>query len=429
MSIDVIELARDLIRVPSVTALQAEHLHTSTQALDVLEAQLAKLGFTCWRKLFEGGHAKWSYPVDNLYAEITLGTPQSHFCYLGHVDVVPVGEHAAWRTPPFAATLEDGYLYGRGTTDMKGSVAAITSAVAALLQGDTSRMNLRIGLLITTDEEWAAVNGTKPVLKWLKEELGRTIDMVLVGEPSSQDKLGSHIKIGRRGSLCGTLTAHGVQGHAAYPDLFQNPNRTLALALAILHELQWDDGSANYPHTQFETVALIAGDRNATAVIPQKAEAVWNIRFTPQQNTETLVARLRDALSNPPAWAMQHADFKRLSQLELVANVDTVSVPYASTPAVLASALQAAITATLGSPAQLDATGGTTDGRFVQSYFPQAEVLEFGLPERGGLQNGLPPHDYLKKGGMHQADERASVSDLQNLQRIYLATLQKLAST
>ncbi|GAB5388319.1 MAG: succinyl-diaminopimelate desuccinylase [Alphaproteobacteria bacterium] len=422
---DVVDLTKRLVRQPSVTALDPKDLPASIACLDILEAELKQAGFRTWRKRWKGGHRKWGYPVENLYAEIDLGEPVQHVCYLGHVDVVGTGDRKAWRVDPFAGVEKDGYLYGRGTTDMKGSVAAFTTAAIEAAKSGRVK-DQRLSLLITTDEEWAAVNGTDRMLGWVKSRLGRTLDQVIVGEPSSRDRLGTSLKVGRRGSLVGKLVARGTQGHAAYPSLFENPNRALSLALTILNSHQFNDGSDIYPDTGFEAVALSGGDARATAVIPGVAEATWNIRFTPQQSARSLEKWVRDALANPPDWARSHPDFDTLKHIEVTANLDTVSIPYSTVPNLLAGALKRATGTVLGKAPKLDAFGGTTDGRFVHRHFPLAEVIEMGPPEQGGIIGDTPPADYTTRGGMHQVDERISIADLRALTRIYSETLVEL---
>lgn len=254
-------------------------------------------------------------------------------------------------------------------------------------------------------------------------------DAFIVGEPSSQDRLGTHIKIGRRGSLCGTLNVTGVQGHAAYQGLFQNPNRALALAVAILNSHQFNDGNENFPNSNFEAIAITSGNFNASAVVPGKAELLWNIRFTPQHTPDSLEKLVCDMLQNPPEWARAHPDYALLKNITVVTNKDTASVPYCSTPSMLAEAALRAVKAVIGIDPQLDGSGGTTDGRFAALAYPQAEIIELGLPERGGIVGDAAPADYLTKGGMHQVDERATVRDLIDLRDIFMKTVELYDST
>lgn len=424
-----ISFAQELVRIPSITALDPADLEASRKTLDIVESFVAQTGADSNRMSFSGGHEKWDYEVDNLYVEWVLGTPEEgkpekYLCYIGHTDVVPTGEKKNWSDDPFSGDIKDGYLYGRGITDMKGSVAAFAAAVNELAeQAETEGVNIRIGIVLTTDEEWAAVNGTRKILDWLKKE-GKKPDAFIVGEPSSQDEIGSHIKLGRRGSLCGTFTAKGVQGHAAYTELFENPNRALSLALTILNSEAWADGNEYFPNTNFEAVATKSGDFNASAVIPEKAEALWNIRYTHNQTPSALAKWIEDKLKNPPEWAKNHPDADKLDKITVTANLDTASMPYYSPPASLAKAAAKAVEEIKGKAPVLDGSGGTTDGRFVQDYFPDAEIIELGLPERGGYDShGKQPGDYFKKGGMHQIDERANIQDIVTLRDIFKATL------
>lgn len=419
-----IDFAQSLVRIPSVTAVNPDDLAASKETLDMVETFVKDTGAQTQRMSFSGGHDKWDYEVDNLYIEWVIGEPETHLCYIGHTDVVPTGDEDKWDNDPFGGVIKDGYLYGRGTTDMKGSVAAFTAAVKDLIEkSETEDMNIRIGILLTTDEEWAAVNGTRKILDWLKSE-GKTPDGFIVGEPSSHDEVGSHIKLGRRGSLCGTFTAKGVQGHAAYTELFENPNRAMNLALTILNSEVWSDGNDYFPDTNFETVALKSGSFDATAIIPGQAEALWNIRFTHNQTPKELEALIKDRLENPPEWAKNHPDADKLKNIEVKANIDTASTPYYSAPQKLAKAATEAVSSIKGKPPTLNGSGGTTDGRFVHDYFPYAEIIELGLPERGGLcKHGKRPDDYVKKGGMHQVDERARLDDMVMLRDIFQRTL------
>jgi succinyl-diaminopimelate desuccinylase len=417
-----VKLAQALVRVPSVTPIAEKDFETASKSLDVAADAARKSGASVTRLEFKGDHPKWDYRVENLVLEWSFGEPTKHICYIGHLDVVPPGDSQKWTDDPYSGTIKDGYLYGRGVTDMKGSVAAFISAIEERLAELKAEGNVKITMILTTDEEWAAVNGSDKVLKWLKAQ-GENPDAFIVGEPSSQDALGSHIKIGRRGSLVGTFNVKGVQGHAAYQELFENPNRALALAISILTSHEWKDGNENFPNTNFEPVALKSGDFNASAIIPGEASALWNIRFTPQQTPEALEKWINDALANPPDWAKNHPDAALLKDVTVVANKDTASIPYYSEPGPLAAAAQDAVKSVLGTAAKLDGSGGTTDGRFAAQIFPDAEIIELGLPERGGIANGCKEHDYLSRGGMHQIDERAAIDDLVNLRKIFEQTV------
>ena len=238
---DAVEIVSDLVKIPSVSPFgrneteRRERFERCREVLAYLEEFLQKQGAQTEQLVFEGGRDKWWYPVPNLYAELTIGDRKAaghkFLCYMGHIDVVPVGEEKLWRRPPFSGQIDEGFVWGRGATDMKGSVGAWMSALEELKAGKGVGVNLTIGTLITGDEEWAAVNGSDKVLAWMKAN-GKNPDAFIVGEPSSRDYLGTHIKTGRRGSLVGYLEAKGTQGHRAYEELFENPNRALASVLS-----------------------------------------------------------------------------------------------------------------------------------------------------------------------------------------------------
>lgn len=415
----VVEVARDLIRIPSLTPLTEDLRPAARRTLRFLQETLEAAGARCEWLSFEGGHQRWGYPVDNLYAEWGDGDSAAELCFIGHTDVVPPGAPEAWRRDPFSGAVEDGFLFGRGATDMKGAVAAF--AVAAALAAEQSRKAgdaPRVSLVITTDEEWAAINGTRRVLEWMQAS-GRRPSAFLVGEPSSEAFFGSAIKIGRRGSLCGTLNAAGIQGHAAYPGLFENPNRALGLALAVLHAHRWYDAEPGMPATNFETVATRSGDFGATAIIPAEAQALWNIRFTHHETPSTLAFKLQQLLDNPPLWGKHHPDARLLRKLQITVNSETAAMPYYSAPGAFAALAKSIVAARTGREPVFDAKGGTTDARFIHACFPDAEIIELGLPECGGLTHDRHADRFGKFGGMHQADECCSIDDLQSLMWCY----------
>jgi succinyl-diaminopimelate desuccinylase len=411
-----LSLARDLVKIPSLTPVSPQLLGAAKQSLDCLQAYLEAAGAVCRRLTFQGGHEIWHYPVDNLYAEWSGDEGSGHLCYIGHTDVVPPGDFAVWKDDPFSGLIRDGFLWGRGATDMKGAIAAFSAAAASFARSGPRR-SPKVSLVITTDEEWAAVNGTCKILEWMRSN-GQAPSVFLVGEPSSPQHLGSHIKIGRRGSLCGVLKAKGIQGHAAYPELFENPNRSLTLALTILGARRWTDSAQGMLSTAFEAVAVTSGDFNATAIIPGEAQALWNIRFTPQQTVDELLAELMNLLRNPPDWARNHPDSTELACITIIGNTGTASMPYYSPPSGFATLVSQSVLAITGQKPVLDASGGTTDGRFIHPVFPGAEIVELGLPENGGAG-----HLKQASGGMHQIDERCSVADLGRLAQCYATIL------
>jgi succinyl-diaminopimelate desuccinylase len=409
-------LACELVKIPSLTPVSPQLLRAAKQSLDCLQAFLEGAGAVCHRLTFEGEHEIWNYPVDNLYAEWSGDETSGHLCFIGHTDVVPPGDLALWKNDPFSGVIRDGFLWGRGATDMKGAIAAFSAAAASVARSGPRRFP-KVSLVITTDEEWAAVNGTCRILEWMRSN-GRPPSAFLIGEPSSPNHLGSHIKIGRRGSLCGVLHAKGIQGHAAYPELFENPNRALTLALTILSARRWTDSVHGMLPTAFEAVAITSGDFNATAIIPGEARALWNVRFTPQQSVDKLLATLRTSLEDPPDWAGSHPDCADLARITITGNTGTASMPYYSPPSGFAKLVSQSVHATTGKTPVLDAGGGTTDGRFIHPVFPAAEIVELGLPENGGAGDLS-----RASGGMHQADERCSVADLGRLAQCYITIL------
>jgi succinyl-diaminopimelate desuccinylase len=414
----VVAIARDLIRIPSLTPVAETLRPGARQSLKFLQGFLEASGARCEWLTFEGGHERWGYPVDNLYAEWGDGGPGG-LCFISHTDVVPAGAADAWSRDPFSGAVEDGFLHGRGATDMKGAVAAFAVAAAAVAEDCKAAGEApRTGLIVTTDEEWAAINGTRRVLEWMLAA-GKRPSAFLVGEPSSEALFGSSIKIGRRGSLCGMLNAAGVQGHAAYPALFENPNRAFSLALAILHSYRWYDAEPGMPATNFETVATQSGDFGATAIIPGNARALWNIRFTHHETSSTLADKLQQLLDNPPRWAKDHPDARLLRKLQITVNSDTAAMPYYSPPGAFAALAKSIVAARAGREPVLDAKGGTTDARFIHASFPDAEIIELGLPECGGLTHDRHAERFGKVGGMHQADECCSINDLQSLMWCY----------
>ena len=417
-----VQFTKTLVSIPSITPVDAQHRHLSALTLDKIVEFFAESKPEVHRHTFSGDHNKWGYPVENLYLEWTFGKPEQHLCYMGHTDVVPVGDESKWTVDPFSGEIKEGWLYGRGATDMKGAIAAYCVSLKNFICQLDSESNLRLSLLITTDEEWAAVNGSDKTLRWMKEQ-NREPNAFVVGEPSSQDILGSHIKIGRRGSLCGTIVCRGVQGHAAYPELFVNSNRGLILAASILNTIEFNDAQPSFPASQFECIAMDSGSFAATAIVPGQAAILWNIRFTHAFTPIKLKEFLSATLKTNDAWVQNHPDASMLSDVELIANIDTASLPYYSKPGELADSAQRAIFDTLGLESQLDGAGGTTDGRFIHKYFPSSEIIELGLPEKGGMCSGHQAADYGERGGMHQVDERCSLEDLCRLEQIYTRLL------
>ncbi|WP_298139067.1 succinyl-diaminopimelate desuccinylase [Acidiferrobacter sp.] len=327
--------------------------------------------------------------VTNLWAR--HGTSAPLVVFLGHTDVVPPGPLADWTTPPFVPAIRDGMLYGRGAADMKGAVAAFVQALIGFVHRHPGHPG-SVGLLLTSDEEGPAVNGTIQVLKTLASR-GESIDYCLVGEPSCQATLGDTVKNGRRGSLNGELVIHGVQGHVAYPERADNPITRFAPALQSLVSMAWDQGSADFPPTRLQFSHIEAGT-GADNVIPGRLRALFNLRYGPATPADVLRARIEEVLA---AHKLRYTLTWRLS-----------GEPFLSTDGPLKAALAASILAETGHAPHYSTGGGTSDGRFVAPF--GAQVLEFGPPN----------------GSIHKVNEAVSVDDLARLTRIYQGTLERI---
>ncbi len=327
--------------------------------------------------------------VTNLWAR--HGTAGPLVVFLGHTDVVPPGPAADWTTSPFAPTIRDGMLYGRGAADMKGAVAAFVQALIGFVERHPQHPG-SVGLLLTSDEEGPARDGTVQVLKTLAAR-GESISYCLVGEPSCQAVLGDTVKHGRRGSLNGDLVIHGVQGHVAYPELADNPITRFAPALQALASIVWDEGSADFPPTRLQFSNIQAGT-GADNVIPGSLRALFNLRYGPATPAPVLRARIEEVLA---AHDLRYTLTWRLS-----------GEPFLSSDGPLKAALAASILTETGREPQYSTGGGTSDGRFVAPF--GAQVLEFGP----------------LNGSIHKVNEAVSVDDLVRLTRIYQGTLERI---
>lgn len=364
---DTVDLACQLIRRRSVTPDDAG-------CMDLLIERLQPLGFNLERLDFGA--------TRNLYLRHGQAAPL--LVFLGHTDVVPAGPEQAWSHPPFAPTLHDGRLYGRGAADMKSAVAAMTTALQRFVARHPGHRG-SVALLMTSDEEGDARDGVVRVVEVLAAR-GERIDWCLIGEPSSFDRLGDVIRVGRRGSLCGTLTVHGVQGHVAYPDLADNPIHRFAPALAELAGEVWDEGNAFFPPTSFQVSNIRAGTGTEN-VIPGELEVSFNFRFSTALSEAAIRQRVeaildRHALRYTLAWRLSGA-------------------PFLTTGSELIEATQAALVQVTGRPARPDTGGGTSDGRFVAPT--GAQVVELGL----------------LNGSIHKVDEHTPVGDIDTLSDIY----------
>jgi succinyl-diaminopimelate desuccinylase len=371
-ALDPAELAARLIRRPSVTP-------KDEGALDIVAGTLEDLGFTCHRLVFDGDGAE---PIYNLYARRGEGPP--NLCFAGHTDVVPAGAREAWSFDPFAAIVRDGELCGRGAADMKGAIAAFIAATQRYLDRRKAGICGSISLLITGDEEGPAVNGTRKVLEWLAKR-DETLDACIVGEPTSAAVLGDMIKIGRRGSLTGRLTAHGVQGHTAYPHLADNAAHRLVAMLHALTTTELDQGSENFQPSTLQ-VSTVDIANPASNVIPASAKAVFNIRFNDRWTGETLKRWLAERLDRVGG----------NYTLDVTVSGESFLVP----PGAIGERLAEAIRRVTGKTPEFSTTGGTSDARFIQACCP---VAEFGLVGQT----------------MHKVDERVALADLAALTEIY----------
>ena len=369
--LDPAALTASLIRRPSVTP-------KDEGALEIVAAELERLGFTCHRLVFGEIH--------NLYARRGGGRP--NLCFAGHTDVVPPGAAEAWSFDPFAARLRDGALCGRGAVDMKGAIAAFIAAAQRYLADRERGLTGSISLLITGDEEGDAINGTRKVLEWLASR-GEVIDACLVGEPTSAQFLGDMIKIGRRGSMTGRLTVHGMQGHTAYPHLADNAAHRLVAMLHALTTVKLDGGSEHFQPSTLQVSTIDIGNP-ASNVIPAAARAVLNIRFNDRWTSEQL-----------RGWLIEKLD-RVGGRYTLDVAVSGESFLTAAGP--LSDRLAEAIRRVTGTIPELSTTGGTSDARFIQAYCP---VVEFGLVGQT----------------MHKVDERVDLADLSRLTEIYCAFL------
>jgi len=374
-----LQLLERLIACRSVTPDDA-----GCQAL--LADRLGALGFECHTLSYGPQDA----PVTNLWALKAGrgGSAGKCLAFAGHTDVVPTGPLGAWHSDPFVPTHRDGQLYGRGTADMKTSLAAMVVATEEFVAAHPEHAG-SIGFLVTSDEEGPAVDGTVKVCDWLRSKKQR-LDYCIVGEPTSVDSLGDMIKNGRRGTLSGRLRVIGVQGHIAYPHLAKNPIHALAPALAELVATRWDEGNAYFPPTSWQVSNIHAGT-GASNVIPGEAVVDFNFRFSTEATPESLKARVHAVLD------------RHCVDYELAWTLG--GEPFLTPVGALSDALGAAIRSHTGLQTELSTTGGTSDGRFIAKICPQ--VIEFG-----------PLNETI-----HKIDERVEVASLEPLKNIYRDTL------
>ncbi|KPK04687.1 MAG: succinyl-diaminopimelate desuccinylase [Betaproteobacteria bacterium SG8_39] len=371
-----LDLVQDLIARRSVTPADAG-------CQQLLAERLAGAGFSCEALPFGA--------VSNLWARRGLGAPL--LCFAGHTDVVPPGPLEQWRSDPFKPTVRDGQLYGRGAADMKASIASFVVAIEAFLREYPDHRG-SIALLLTSDEEGPAVDGTTRVIEHLRARKEK-IDYCIVGEPTSGESLGDTIKNGRRGSLSGRLTVRGAQGHIAYPHLARNPIHLLAPALAELTATEWDRGTDFFPPTAWQVSNLHAGT-GATNVIPGVVELDFNFRFSTASTEQSLRERLEAIL--------------RRHGLDYAIAWTGLSRPFITQPGALVSAVSDAIESRTRRRPKLSTDGGTSDGRFIATLCP--EIVELG-PVNASI---------------HKIDEHIALEALEELPLIYLEILRRLVA-
>ncbi len=369
-----LELTKDLISRRSLTPADE-----GCQSL--LAQRLARVGFRIEPLRFG--------EVSNLWAR--RGTAAPLFCFAGHTDVVPAGPFEEWQSDPFTPEVRNGVLYGRGAADMKSGLAAMVTATGEFIARHP-RHSGSLAFLITSDEEGPSVDGTRRVVELLRDR-GETIDWCLLGEPSSEIATGDTVKIGRRGSLSGRLTVHGVQGHIAYPQLAENPLHTLAPALAELVSRTWDAGTEHFQPTSFQVSNLTAGT-GAPNVIPGELKARFNLRYAPVQTLAGLRRTVEEILSRH---RVRHTLEWHVS-----------GEPFYTAPGVLSRAVSEAVTAVTGICPKLSTTGGTSDGRFIAPL--GAQVIELGVVN----------------ATIHKVNECVRVADIDLLERMYLEVLERL---
>ena len=370
-----LQLAKELIRFPSVTPVDAG-------VMSFLEKKLKKLGFKTKILEFKEKNTK---PVKNLYAR--LGNKSPNFCYAGHLDVVPAGNLKDWTVNPFKPSIKNGHLIGRGANDMKSSIAAFVTAVSKFIQKN-KKFNGSISLLITGDEEGVAINGTKKVVEYLKKKKEK-INFCLVGAPTNPNKLGEMIKIGRRGSITGKLTVIGVQGHVAYPNRANNPSTALVQILKELKGIKFDKGTKDFQPTNLE-ITKINIDNLADNVIPGLAYASFNIRFNNKHSSNTLKSKINKIVKK--------ICNKNKSKYKIEYNVSGEA--FLTSPNETTYMIQNTIKKITKIKPKLSTTGGTSDARFIRKISP---CLEFGLVGKT----------------MHKVDEVVALKDLKKLTLIY----------
>lgn len=380
MKLNSLVLSQKLIQIPSYSGVNHE-------VIKFLGDYLKNLGFSCDFLEYEGSN---SYKVNNLHAVFNPNNADKILYFAGHTDVVNEGNKASWTHDPFAANVIEGKLFGRGASDMKCAIACFVSAAEEFLATEKN-LNFGIGFLITNDEEADGVNGTKKVLEWMKEN-NKKISHCLVGEPTNPEKFGEMIKIGRRGSIGFKIKITGKQGHVAYPDIALNPITILITLLKILKDHKLDDGTKFFDPSNLE-ITSISSQNLGGNVIPNEAEAAFNVRFNDLHSSQSIIDLVEYACKKTVGFGAKYELTHRTSGESFLSN-----------PKFLAEIVVKAVEKICGNKPVLSTTGGTSDARFIKDY---AEVVEIGLVNKTA----------------HKIDEYSEVSEIEELQKTYLEIL------
>ena len=387
LNFDPIELTRALVKCPSVTP-------KDEGALQIVENHLKHLNFNCKRLIFSGNN---SYEVNNLFA--TIGKKGKHFAYAGHTDVVPPGNIESWKYPPFSATIDGNKLYGRGTEDMKSSIACFISATKKFLDNN-SNFDGKISFIITGDEEKDSVNGTPQIMKWASEN-NFSFDQCLVGEPTSNNFVGDKIKIGRRGSISFFIEVNGIQGHTANSHRAENAAHYLTKLLNDIISKPLDEGSNNFLPSSIQIATIDIGN-TAENIIPELAKSTVNIRFNDMHTSQSLIK-----------WMQNNIDvvFKNINKASCSFTVHANAESFITKPGFFSNLIGKSISEITGknSDPELATDGGTSDARYIKDY---CEVVEIGI----------------KNQTLHKVDEYVYTDDIIELEKIYYQILKNYFS-
>ncbi|AEA81017.1 N-succinyl-L,L-diaminopimelate desuccinylase [Candidatus Pelagibacter sp. IMCC9063] len=378
--INELSFTKELIKIPSVTPIDAG-------AIDLVTKRLKSLGFKCTILNFKD---KNTPPIKNLYAR--LGTSSPNFCFAGHTDVVPTGNAKSWDAGPFSGIVKNGKIYGRGASDMKGGIACFIAAVSEFIK-DQKKFKGSISFIITGDEEGVAINGTKKVVNYLKKKKEK-IDFCIVGEPSNRKVLGQMMKIGRRGSITTHLTLSGIQGHVAYPHEACNPSTPLIKILDKLKSTKLDNGTNNFQPSNLE-ITKIGTDSHADNVIPATSSATFNIRFNNKHNHSSLKKKISTIVQT----------IAKKYKCKPIVKFSETGTAFITKPGETVRMMSQVIKKITNKKPVLSTSGGTSDARFIKDIAP---CVEFGLVGNT----------------MHKINECVSVNDLKKLKKIYYKVLE-----